>query len=210
MAKVFIGVGHGGSNPGAVANGLTEKDLNLETALACYDVLVEHGVHVKISRTRDEADDVDEEIYECNKFNPDLAVDIHHNAGGGDGVEVFHHIGGGTSKTLAQNVLDAIIAIGQNSRGIKTRVNDKGYDWYAFIRETACPAVICECAFLDSKDHQIVDTPEENRVMGVAIAKGVLKTLGITYKPTQEEKEAVVNEKVLALLKEAIAVLEGK
>ena len=209
MAKVFIGVGHGGSDPGATANGLIEKDLNLNTALEVYDVLVAHGVTCKLSRTRDEADELTEEIYECNKFNPDLALDIHHNAGGGDGVEVFHHIGGGTSETLAQNVLNEIVGIGQNSRGIKTRVNKDGTDWYGFIRQTYAPAVIVECAFLDSKDHEIVDTLEENKAMGVAIAKGILKTLGIAYKPTDEEKEASVNEKVLTLLKEAIKVLEG-
>lgn len=209
MSKVFIGVGHGGSNPGAVANGLTEKDLNLNTALKVYDVLTDHGVKCKMSRTRDEADELLEEIYECNKYAPDLALDIHHNAGGGDGVEVFHHIGGGQSKTLAQNVLNEIVAIGQNSRGIKTRVNDSGADWYGFIRQTEAPAIIVECAFLDSKDHEIVDTQEENEAMGLAIAKGVLKTLGIAYKPTQEEKETSKTEKVIALLKEAIKVLEG-
>lgn len=207
MPKVFIGVGHGGSNPGAVANGLIEKDLNLNTALAIYDVLKAHGVQCKLSRTRDEADELTEEIYECNKFNPDLALDIHHNAGGGDGVEVFHHIGGGTSKTLAQNVLNEIVAIGQNSRGIKTKVNDNGADWYGFIRQTEAPAVIVECAFLDTKDHEIVDTKEENEVMGVAIAKGVLKTLGIAYKePVQDED---VTQKVITLLKEALKILEG-
>ena len=207
MPKVFIGVGHGGSEPGAVANGLIEKDLNLNTALAIYDVLVAHGITCKLSRTRDEADELTEEIYECNKFNPDLALDIHHNAGGGDGVEVFHHIGGGTSKTLAQNVLNEIVAIGQNSRGIKTRVNDNGADWYGFIRQTEAPAVIVECAFLDTKDHELVDTPEENKAMGVAIAKGVLKTLGIAYKePVQDED---VTQKVITLLKEALKILEG-
>ena len=34
MSKVFIGVGHGGADPGAVANGFKEKDLNLVIALA--------------------------------------------------------------------------------------------------------------------------------------------------------------------------------
>lgn len=207
MPKVFIGVGHGGGEPGAVANGLIEKDLNLATADAVYDVLVAHGVQCKMSRTRDEADELTEEIYECNKFDPDLALDIHHNAGGGDGVEVFHHIGGGTSKTLAQNVLNEIVAIGQNSRGIKTRVNDYGADWYGFIRQTEAPAVIVECAFLDTKDHEIVDTPEENKAMGVAIAKGVLKTLGIEYQPPINDDE--VNKKVIALLEEALKILKG-
>lgn len=33
MYKVFIGVGHGGTDPGAVANNLKEKDLTLQIAL---------------------------------------------------------------------------------------------------------------------------------------------------------------------------------
>ena len=53
MAKVFIGVGHGGSDPGAVASGAKEKDLNLSIALACRDELVRHGVEVMMSRTKD-------------------------------------------------------------------------------------------------------------------------------------------------------------
>lgn len=207
MAKVFIGVGHGGSDPGAVANGLTEKDLNLNTALKVYDVLTDHGVKCKMSRTRDEADELLEEIYECNKYNPDLALDIHHNAGGGDGVEVFHHIGGGQSKTLAQNVLNEIVAIGQNSRGIKTRVNDYGSDWYGFIRQTEAPAVIVECAFLDTKDHEIVDTQAENEAMGLAIAKGVLKTLGIAYNEPVKEPSNI--EKAVGLMEQAIQLLKG-
>ncbi|MFR1178853.1 MAG: hypothetical protein ACLSDH_02155 [Bacilli bacterium] len=36
--KVFIGVGHGGNDPGAVSY-LVEKDVNLVEALACRDFL---------------------------------------------------------------------------------------------------------------------------------------------------------------------------
>ena len=35
MPKVFIAVGHGGKDPGAVANGLKEKDINLAIAKSC-------------------------------------------------------------------------------------------------------------------------------------------------------------------------------
>lgn len=182
MAKVFLGVGHGGSDPGAVANGYKEKDLNLSIALACNDELVRHGVSVLMSRTKDENDDLTEEIKECNAFAPNLAIDIHNNAGGGDGVEAFYHYKGGDSKTLADNVLSEIVKIGQNSRGAKTKLNDAGRDWYGFIRETVAPAVIVECAFVDNAtDIQIIDTEAERKTMGVAIAKGILKTLGIAY-----------------------------
>lgn len=180
--KVFLGVGHGGSDPGAVANGFKEKDLNLPIALSCRDVLERHGVNVLMSRTKDENDDLTEEIRECNAYDPDLCVDIHNNAGGGDGAEAFYYSGGGKSKELAQNILANIILIGQNSRGIKTKLNSYGTDYYGFIRETKAPAVIVECAFVDNKnDLQIIDTAEEQKAMGVAIAKGILLTLGIEY-----------------------------
>ena len=180
MSKVFIGVGHGGSDPGAVANNTKEKDLNLQIALACKDYLVKHGVEVKMSRTKDENDTLSDEIKECNAFSPDLAVDIHNNAGGGDGAEVFHHYGGGIGKSLATNILDEITKIGQNSRGVKTRKNAAGRDYYGFIREVSAPAVIVECAFVDNAtDLEILATEGKKKSMGQAIAKGILKTLGI-------------------------------
>jgi N-acetylmuramoyl-L-alanine amidase len=178
--KVFLGVGHGGSDPGAVSNNSKEKDLNLSIALACRDMLVKHGVTVKMSRTKDENDPLSEEIRECNAFAPDLAVDIHNNAGGGDGAEVFYHYGGGKSKELAENILAEIVKVGQNSRGAKIRKNSQGKDYYGFIRETSSPAVIVECAFVDNAtDRQIVATEGDRQAMGVAIAKGILKSLGV-------------------------------
>ena len=194
MSKVFIGVGHGGSDPGAVANGFREKDLNLSIALACNEALVRHGVITLMSRTSDENDSLNEEIRECNAFSPDFAVDIHNNAGGGDGAEAFYHYGGGTGKTLAENVLTEIVKIGQNSRGAKTRKGSDGRDYYGFIRETKAPAVIIECAFVDNAtDLQMIDTAEEQARMGVAIAKGILATLGVSWiEPTVTERVPAV------------------
>ena len=170
----------GGSDPGAVANNTKEKDLNLSIALACKDYLSQHGVEVKMSRTKDENDPLSEEIKECNAFSPDLAVDIHNNAGGGNGAEVFHHYGGGIGKTLATNILDEIIKIGQNSRGAKTRKNSAGQDYYGFIRNVTAPAVIVECAFVDNAtDLEILATEGKRKSMGQAIAKGILKTIGV-------------------------------
>ena len=198
MAKVFIGVGHGGSDPGAVANNTKEKDLNLSIALACRDMLEWYGVTVGMSRTKDENDPITEEIKECNAFSPDLAVDIHNNAGGGDGGEVFYHHGGGKGKTLAENILAEMVKVGQNSRGIKTRVNSQGKDYYAFIRNTSCPAVIVECAFVDNaQDLKILATESQRKTMGEAIAKGILKTLGIEI---QAEKATLYRVQVGAYL----------
>ena len=203
MPKVFIGIGHGGSDSGAVSNNTKEKDLNLSIGLACRDLLIRHGVSVKMSRTKDENDTISEEIKECNAFSPDLALDIHNNAGGGDGAEAFYHYGGGVSKTLAENVLSEIVKIGQNSRGAKIRKNNNGKDYYGFIRQTSAPAVIIECAFVDNAtDLKILATEGKRVEMGQAIGKGVLKTLGIEY---QAEERAIYRVQVGAYSNKANA-----
>lgn len=182
MKKVFLGVGHGGNDPGAVGY-VVEKDVNLIMALACRDYLSANGVEVKMSRTKDENDSLTEEIKECNAYNPDLAVDIHNNAGRGDGFEAFYGISG-VGKPLAENIEAEVKAIGQNSRGLKTKLNSAGNaDYYGFIRQIKCPSIIVEGVFVDNaEDVKIADTVEEQKAFGVAYAKGILKTLGIVAK----------------------------
>lgn len=184
--KVFIGVGHGGSDPGAVGY-IEEADTNLQMALACRDFLTAYGVDVKMSRTTDEDDTVMQEVAECNAYAPDLAVDVHNNSGGGDGFEVYHTIYGGMGKLLAQNIEKQVLKIGQNRRGVKTRQGNNG-DYYAFIRETVAPAVIVEGVFVDTKaDAAQADTLAEQQAFGVAYAKGILDTLGIPYDEPEED-----------------------
>ena len=208
--KVFISAGHGGSDSGAVGNGFKEKDLNLSIAMACGNYLKSKGVEVQMSRVKDEDDDLNQEVRESNAFGPDLTVSIHNNAGGGDGVEAWYSIVGGLGKTCAENILAEVIKIGQNSRGAKTRKGSNGRDYYGFIRNTKAPAVIVECAFVDNAtDIQIIDTEPERIAMGEAIAKGILKTLGIVDsvpvtdpEPTQAP---VVTKSIDEIAKEVIA-----
>ena len=210
MAKVFIGIGHGGADPGAAANGFKESYLALSIGLACIAELERHGVKVKASRTKDENDPLNEEIKECNSFGPDLAVDIHINASGGDGAEAWHTKNGGKGKILAQNILNEVVAIGQNSRGAKTKTNSTGKDYYGFVRETKAPAVIIECAFIDNKkDLAIIDTAAEQKAFGKAIAKGILKTLEIPYKEVKKVsfKDA---KKIPSWAKEAVEKVKEK
>lgn len=193
--KVFLGVGHGGVDSGAVGY-VKEKDVNLQMALACRDYLEDNGVKVKMSRTKDENDDLKEEIRECNAYDPDLAVDIHNNSGGGDGFEAYYSIGGGKGKTLAKNIETEIKAIGQNSRGCKIRKNSSGNDYYGFIRQTYAPAVIVEGVFVDNKkDASQADTLAEQKAFGVAYAKGILKTLGVSTsnKPTKPKNDLEID-----------------
>lgn len=191
MRTVFLSAGHGGSNPGAVAYGLKEKDINLNTLLACKEVLEKHGVNVVCSRTKDENDDVYEEVREANASGCEIAVSFHANAGGGDGFESFYCSTNTMGKKLAQLCEKYVKELGQNSRGIKS-----GEHLY-FVRNTNMTAVLVESFFLDNdKDNDIGDTVEEQRAFGVAYAKAILEYLGISYTNTPTSANTHVNEPV--------------
>ena len=178
MTKVFLSAGHGGSDPGAVANGLKEKDINLQILLACKAELERHGVTVICSRTNDSNDPVKEETKEANASGAVIAVAFHTNAGGGNGSETFYFSASTKGKKLATLCEKYAKEIGQNSRGIKT--GDRLY----FIKNTKMVAVLCECAFVDNKtDKTIIDTAVEQKKFGAAYAKAILEYLGIKHKP---------------------------
>ncbi len=197
MHKVFLGVGHGGTDSGAVSGGFQEKDMTLRMALACRDELTRHGVTVKLSRTTDENDPLTDEIKECNAFDPDLALDIHVNAGGGDGFEAFHTLTGGKGKILAQHIEAEVVKLGQNSRGIKTRANANGKDYYGFIRQTKAPAVIAEIGFIDNPtDRAAFDSNTELDAFGRAYARGILWTLGVEVKDETAPHIQILRDKL--------------
>lgn len=175
--SVFLSAGHGGSDPGAVAYGLKEKQINLNILLACKDELVRHGIKVYTSRTKDENDPVSEEVTEANNSNADIAVSFHTNAGKGDGSESYYYTKSDNGKKLAELCEKHVKSIGQNSRGIKS-----GNHLY-FVKHTKMTAVLCECAFIDNdKDNDIIDTTAEQKKFGVAYAKAILEYLGVVYK----------------------------
>ena len=176
MAKVYISAGHGGSDPGAVAYGMKEKDINLDIALACNEVLVRHGVTTILSRIKDEDDSVKQEVAEANASGADIAFSIHTNAAGGDGSESYSLAKTGKGRKLAVLCEKHVQAIGQNSRGAKVRSN------LYFLKYTTMPATLVECAFIDNdKDNNIIDTLAERKKFGVAYAKAILEFFGIPY-----------------------------
>lgn len=134
------------------------------------------------------------------------------NTLGGDGAEAFYQSKVAESKRFAENVLAEIVAIGQNSRGAKTKLittgANKGKDWFGFLRQISATAILVECAFVDNKkDLAIIDTPAEQKTMGIAIAKGILKTLGIAYKeavkPTENTAKIGVGD-LVSIAKNAV------
>lgn len=191
MAKVFLSAGHGGNDPGATANGLKEKDINLQALLACQAELVRHGVTVVASRTTDENDPVAQEVTEANASGADIAVSFHVNAGGGDGFEAFHWESSDKGKKLAQLGEKYVKGLGQNSRGLKS-----GNHLY-FIKRTTMPAVLFESFFVDNTtDKSIGDTIAEQKAFGVAYAKAILEYLGIAYQDQDDDDSTIYRVQV--------------
>ena len=177
MTKVFLSAGHGGSDPGAVFNGLYEKTINLNVLLACKSELERHGLEVVCSRVKDENDTVIQEVKEANASNADIAVSFHINAGGGDGFEVYYYNSSNKGKKLASLCEKYVKELGQNSRGLKNG------NRLHFIKKTIMPSVLVESFFIDNKkDSNIGDTLSEQTAFGVAYAKAILEYLGIVYK----------------------------
>lgn len=187
MVKVFLSAGHGGTDPGAVANGLYEKTINLNTLLACKSELERHGVEVVCSRIKDENDSVSEETKEANASNADIAVSFHVNAGGGDGFEAFYFDTSVKGKKLASLCEKYVKRLGQNSRGLKSG------NHLHFIRKTTMTAVLVESFFIDnSKDKLVGDTIAEHVEFGVAYAKAILEYLDINYKENKEASKKTI------------------
>lgn len=175
--KVFIIPGHGGKDSGAVKY-IVEKEYTLKTALVLSEYLSEYGIDYKLSITQDVDTDMDEYIKACNNYKPDMVISIHFNAGGGQGFEVYYSVVGGTSKKLAENI-NAEVSKLMKSRGIKTKLQSDGRDYFGVIRETVSPAVLVEGGFVDNKsDVDFIKTSYKKLAKAYAI--GILKTLGIS------------------------------
>lgn len=204
MAKVFLSAGHGGSDPGACANGLVEKVINLNILLSCKTVLERHGVVVVASRTNDANDPVQDEVREANASGADLAVSFHANAGGGDGSEAYYWSSDANGKRLAQLGEKHVRALGQNSRGVKSG------DHLMFVRETTMTAVLFEAFFLDNaSDKAIGDTVAEQSAFGVAYARAILEYLGIAYKGASSAAPAASSGKLYRVQVGAFAKREN-
>lgn len=84
--QVVVDAGHGGSDPGAVANGVQEKDLNLQIARYMYERFQQKGIPVTLIRSTDETISPTERvnrILAAYGDNPNVVVISNHiNAAG--------------------------------------------------------------------------------------------------------------------------------
>ncbi|MBU8733425.1 N-acetylmuramoyl-L-alanine amidase [Cytobacillus oceanisediminis] len=147
MVKLYIDPGHGGTDPGAVGNGLQEKNLTLKIATRIKDILtLEYdNVSIRMSRTGDQTVSLSERTNAANAWGADFFLSVHINAGGGTGYEDFVYPGVGAPTTTYQNNIHAEIMklVDFYDRG-KKQAN------FHVLRETRMPALLTENGFIDN------------------------------------------------------------
>ncbi len=179
--KICIDAGHNysGWDTGAVANNLKEQNITFQIAEKLSEILNAHQIKTVFTResaTQNLGTSVNSSLKKraeiSNRTACDYFVSIHCNAGGGTGTEVLVLKKGGQAEGLAESVLSEMTKkLNLRSRGVK-EAN------LLVLRETICPAILVETAFLDHPtDANLLKTkPEE---FASAIAMGIFGFLGI-------------------------------
>ena len=166
-----------------------EDDLNRLVGNALISKLRERGIKV-VNCTPNTAKSLNDSLYQrvitANNSGATLFVSIHHNAcPGGYGSEVLcikNNYQGGLSRKVGEAILNELSSLGLKNRGVKDR-----RDLYV-INNTSMPALIVECAFVDSSSDMKNYNPERT---AAAIYKGICKVFDLTenQKPSTEDKE---------------------
>ena len=188
---VFLDPGHGGRDPGAVYNGLREKDLNMSIYRKLRSELEKLGYTVLTSRDSDVyVDYVTERSEMVNKTDADVFISIHFNATGvpganRSGVETYIYepdddikprinkvahdnpVRLSESKRLADNIHNSVVSVaGANDRGVH------GSN-YAVLRETVKPAVLIELGYMDSPEYKKISDDKYQSKLVEGLVKGL-------------------------------------
>lgn len=198
---VVLDPGHGGSDPGASANGLIEKSLNLNIALACKRELEQYnGVTVYMTRDSDVSVGLKERADKAKAWGADVFVSLHMNSAsaGANGVEVYYpnsnynpdvHKEG---KSLAEQIRQQLVSLGLGDRGIKedpSTINGSypdgsrvdGYQVIRYCKLNGIPGIIVEHAFLTNpEDASKLKDSDFVRRLGVADAAGIANYFGLS------------------------------
>jgi N-acetylmuramoyl-L-alanine amidase len=188
VKKAFIDLSHGGSDPGAVANGLQEKNVVLEIGKYMNEMLKSYeGIEWKFSRLDDRTLTLDQRTDMANAWGADIFVSIHINSGGGYGFESFIYNGDWSTKngTIAmQNYMHGILMKHMGSffydRG-KKQAN------YHVLRESKMKAILTENGFIDnSRDAAILKDRTKLMIIAAAHVEAITGFLGVKKKTEQQ------------------------
>lgn len=170
---VFVDAGHGGNDPGAVANGVQEKDVVLPISLFLGQALQSMGFTVYYARTNDVEIDLEPRVAAAERINADVFVSVHANSLATNnseinGIETYHSRNSPTGKELASYVHSQIISgTGASDRSVR------GAGFYV-IAKTSMPAILVETGFITNPtEARNLSTPSYQKLMAEAIARGI-------------------------------------
>ncbi|MEC1478350.1 N-acetylmuramoyl-L-alanine amidase [Bacillus haynesii] len=186
MVKIFIDPGHGGTDSGASANGLQEKQLTLQIALALRNMLLNEyqNVSVQLSRTSDQTVSLTQRTNAANSWGADYFLSIHINAGGGTGFEDYIYPGVGAPTTTYRDLMheEILKVVDFRDRGKKTAN-------FHVLRETVMPALLTENGFVDNtsdaeklKSSAFIQSIARGHANGLARAFNLSKKSAAFYK----------------------------
>jgi len=124
-------------------------------------------------------------IAHVNKHGYDLAIEIHLNASGGTGSEVYYKHKSSTGKKLAAAISKSIAnTFGIRDRGAKIKINPaNGTDYFGFVRSCKCESLLIETVFIDTaSDRKHVETAAGQRQCAEAIVSAIANFYGIKKK----------------------------
>lgn len=188
--KIFIDPGHGGNDPGAVGpTGLREKDVNLNIAINVRQILENHGIDARLTRSDDRRVELVERVKMANNNKVDYFVSIHINSAtnsAATGTETFAFPNATVGTKLAGIIQKALVKeIGLADRGVK-------YNNFLVLRDTNMPSVLVEVAFINNpaEENLLKDQNFLNKA-ALGIAKGILEFVGIKYKEDNKVDDGI-------------------
>jgi N-acetylmuramoyl-L-alanine amidase len=180
MIKYLFDPGHGGKDPGAVGNGLLEKDVTLYLARKAKEYL-EGGyenVAVHMSRLGDTYPSLEARTDRANELGVDGLVSFHVNAGGGEGYETWIYTSvSSETKAMASAIHQEIMKVYDGKdRGIKAGN-------LHMVRESHMKAALLEFLFIDDKeDAALLKSTTFKNKLAKAVAVGIAKHEGLKAK----------------------------
>ncbi len=172
---IVIDAGHGGKDPGAVGNGLEEKEVILDVSLRAQKLLENAGYQVLLTRSDDTFVELAERSAFANRHKADAFISVHANSATNtqaNGTETYWNTthSGPESKKLAEEIQKSLIQkLGTFDRGVK-----QGN--FSVIRSATMPSVLVELAFISNKkDAEMMAKDDFRQKSAEAIVEGVLK-----------------------------------
>ncbi len=186
IKKVVLDSGHGGEDPGTIANGITEKDYTLKISEYIHNRLDEMGVPNKMTRTSDVTLTPSERPKKVQSFYGNgsdvIVVSNHINAGGGDGAEIIYALR--NNDTFARKIANEFENAGQNVRKYYQRrlPSNPAKDYYYIMRDTPNnETVIVEYGFADSTGDDISQLKNNWEKLAEAVTKAIVEYAGGEY-----------------------------